>query len=309
MLLGRYLTVRRGLTFIILLLAGLIQALMVVVLTSSLDKRAAGQELIRTGEIASLLSTAAHHWAEERSHRAIALATDAPPEPAVRQAITAARRNAADALEQARLALARSPDLRLKALLVSELDMALAEVERQRLADDVVLSEPGPDRSPSPAQDKNEASAPYTLLIEKARALARTLLSIGEDLEPSASLVRLQIALWTVAELAWREHAILGAARAAEQGLAAEDLERLGRIRGRQTEAWQTAEATASKLPGATLAEAIETARADYFGSASADLAYGGNLGGIKDPVVDTLIETVLAARSKPEFLAASRAR
>ena len=57
---------------------------------------------------------------------------------------------------------------------------------------------------------------------------------------------------------------------------------------------------TPSHMPGLQLR--------NYFGSASADLAYGGNWGGIKDPVVDTLIETVLAARSKPEFLAATQA-
>ena len=82
MLFGRFLTVRRGLTFIILLLAGLIQALMLVVLISSLDKRDAGRELTQASEVAGLLSAAARHWAQERSRTAIALAAAAPAEEA-----------------------------------------------------------------------------------------------------------------------------------------------------------------------------------------------------------------------------------
>ncbi|MCZ6890318.1 MAG: extracellular solute-binding protein [Gammaproteobacteria bacterium] len=46
----------------------------------------------------------------------------------------------------------------------------------------------------------------------------------------------------------------------------------------------------------------------NYFGSASADQPYGGNWGGIKDPVVDSLIDIIVAGRSKREFLAATQA-
>ncbi len=46
----------------------------------------------------------------------------------------------------------------------------------------------------------------------------------------------------------------------------------------------------------------------NYFASASASQAYGGNWGGIEDPVVDALIDTILAARTSEDFLAATRA-
>ena len=46
----------------------------------------------------------------------------------------------------------------------------------------------------------------------------------------------------------------------------------------------------------------------NYFGSASANQAYGGNWGGLEDPVVDALIDAVLAARTAEDFLAATHA-
>jgi len=45
-----------------------------------------------------------------------------------------------------------------------------------------------------------------------------------------------------------------------------------------------------------------------YYGSASADLPGSRNLGGIKDPAVDALIEKILAARDRPALVVAVRA-
>jgi len=46
----------------------------------------------------------------------------------------------------------------------------------------------------------------------------------------------------------------------------------------------------------------------NYFGSASADQAYGGNWGGIKHPAVDALIDVIIEGRSAERFLAAAHA-
>lgn len=46
----------------------------------------------------------------------------------------------------------------------------------------------------------------------------------------------------------------------------------------------------------------------NWFASASADIEYGGNWGGIRHPAVDSLVETVIAARTEDDFLAATRA-
>ena len=46
----------------------------------------------------------------------------------------------------------------------------------------------------------------------------------------------------------------------------------------------------------------------NWFASASADAEYGGNWGGIRHPAVDSLIEQVIEARTKDDFLAATRA-
>ena len=46
----------------------------------------------------------------------------------------------------------------------------------------------------------------------------------------------------------------------------------------------------------------------NYFGSAYADVPGSLNVAGIKDPAVDSLIETVIGAKSRPELLAAVRA-
>lgn len=267
MLIGRFLTVRRGLTFIILLLAGLIQALMLVVLISSVDKRNSGRELVRTSEIVGLLSDAALSWSRERSHLAIALAVATPAEPQVLRALADARRRGADALAQAREALARSPELRPKALLLSEVEESLTRLEPLRAASDTALSKAGAERG---AQLLDSGPDALTQVIDRTQDLSQRLLAIGEELEPAASLVRLQVALWTVEELAWREQAILGAARAAGRDLSATALERLGQARGRQGEAWKTAQAIAARLPGNSLSAKMESARTSYFNRAGA---------------------------------------
>jgi len=46
----------------------------------------------------------------------------------------------------------------------------------------------------------------------------------------------------------------------------------------------------------------------NYFGSESADVPGSLNVAGIKDPAVDTLIEAVIGAKSRPDLLAAVRA-
>ena len=46
----------------------------------------------------------------------------------------------------------------------------------------------------------------------------------------------------------------------------------------------------------------------DFWGSASADLSGGRNLAGIKDPVVDALIEKIITAPNRDSLIAATRA-
>lgn len=46
----------------------------------------------------------------------------------------------------------------------------------------------------------------------------------------------------------------------------------------------------------------------NWFASSSADMEYGGNWGGIQHPAVDSLIDHVIKARTKDDFLAATRA-
>jgi len=262
MQLGRLLTFRRCLTSTILLLAGLVQALMTVVLAGSIEKQSAAERIVARMPIAEALTRAVDGFGAEGSLALVAAhaAGLAPEELADAMSGARARSDGDLARGLAQLEALTAPHASPHASPLPLQSLA-QELSRVRQSFDGALHGSGVT-----AEQRRAAVARLVAELDRMvgglRDTQARLLELDQDIEPSASQIQLRMILLDGLVAAWQRHGLRGAIAAggalSDQGAGPALLLAFGDATGRLMQSRAAAKRLAAASEDDALAAALK---------------------------------------------------
>ncbi|WP_349370763.1 HAMP domain-containing methyl-accepting chemotaxis protein [Salinarimonas sp.] len=259
------LTIRNSVIGVVALLAAVAIALGGLDLAESVDRLENATTTAQSDEKASLLMGSAAAWALERGTTYAALNAPDPASAELVAQLAALRSRGDAAFAEAVASIETGTDFPNKAALLAEAEAAHAALAGVRRRADEALQRPVLQRSTGVAAEWLPTA---TRLIMASQSLRQAAYVLPETIAAELQLTQeLRDAVFTMSEFAGRERAQIGAAIAAGGRLSAEDLSRLGALRGRVEASWSTVEAFERReVGGPELAAAIAAVRSRFFG-------------------------------------------